>query len=284
MLDMLKTGAGAAANPYAAAAGVGLQVLSGVGKIIGAGKQRKQAKKALGETKDFFTGQKGALSRGYTGLLDIANQMETFTGDLSGYDRTEQEAQMGKRMASGGQIAGEGIMREQARQTTANTLAAARQGAGSGSDLLTAALMGQQQEGAQMQNIDLQVGQQRQQMQQQAQQNYLNSLGQTAAARLSTGQLEFQSRLAKQSTLLGLGQSKLGAEMDLAQNAFNAQQAAAASVANATAAMWGGGADVLGTIGSGLTGMASQNTAMANYLKMRGTTPSNESNPFGIVK
>lgn len=258
-----------AANPYTAAAGVGLQVLQGVGKIIGANKQRKQAIQSAKDTKNFFTGQKNALEKGYTGLLDQANKLETYTGDLSGFGKVESEAEMAKRMASGGQIAGEGIMREQARQTTANTLAAARQGAGSGVNLLTAALLGQNQEGEQMQNIDLQVGQQRQQMQRQAQENYLSTLGQTAAAKLNVGQQEYQSRFAKQNTILGLGQNKLGAEMDLSQNAFNAEQASAAAVANATAAMWGGGSDVLGAIGTGLTGMASQNKEMENYLKMR---------------
>jgi hypothetical protein len=248
-----------------------LQLAGGVGKMIGAGKQRKQAIQSAKDVKSFFSGQKGALEKGYTGLLDQANKLETFTGDLSGFGRVESEAEMAKRMASGGQIAGEGIMREQARMSTANALAAARQGSGSGVNLLTAALLGQNQEGSQMRDIDLQVAQQRQQIQNQAQENYLSTLGQTAAAKLNTGQLEFQSRFAKQNALLGLGQNRLGAEMDLAQNAFNAEQTAAASIANATAAIWGGGADVLGTIGTGMTSLASQNKQMENYLKMRGS-------------
>jgi hypothetical protein len=169
---------------------------------------------------------------------------------------------MAKRMASGGQIAGEGIMREQARQTTANTLAAARQGAGSGSDLLTAALMGQNQEGAQMQNINLQVGQQRQEMQQRAQQNVLATLGQTALAQAQQAGMEFESQQQKAQQVLGLGREQLGQSMALEQNLFGQEQAKAAAVAQARAAIWSGIGGIAGSVGSGLMGMGAQQNQM----------------------
>jgi hypothetical protein len=177
---------------------------------------------------------------------------------------------MAKRMASGGQIAGEGIMREQARQTTANTLAASRLGAGSGSDLLTAALLSQNQEGAQMQNIDLQVGQQRQQMQQQAQQNVLSTLGQTAAAQAQQAGMEFQSQQQKAQQILGLGREQLGQSMALEQNLFQSEQAKAAAVAQARAAIWSGIGGIAGSVGSGLMGMGAQQNQMDMLSKIYG--------------
>lgn len=123
--------------------GMGLNVLGGVANVIGAIGQKDEAKRRLEAQRAFSSKQRAALSSGYGDLISQAKGLPTYQGDISRYLKTEDEATMAKRMASGGQIAGEGIMREQARQTTANTLAAARQGAASGSDLLTAALMGQ---------------------------------------------------------------------------------------------------------------------------------------------
>jgi hypothetical protein len=177
---------------------------------------------------------------------------------------------MAKRMASGGQIAGEGIMREQARQTTANTLAAARQGAGSGSDLLTAALLGQNQEGAQMQNINLQVGQQRQDIQQRAQQNFLSTLGQTAAAQAQQAGMEFESQQQKAQQVLGLGREQLGQSIALEQDLFGAEQSKAAALQQARSAIWSGIGGIAQSVGSGLMGMSAQQNQMKALSDMYG--------------
>lgn len=242
--------------------GMAANVIGGIANVVGAVGQKNEAKKQLASQKDFGTQQRLALSSGYGDLISKAKGLPTYQGDISLFQKAQGEAEMAKRMASGGQIAGEGIMREQARQTTANTLAAARQGAGSGSDLLTAALMGQQQEGAQMQNIDLQVGQQRQQMQQQAQQNYLQTLGQTAAAQAQQAGMEFESQQQKAQQVLGLGREQLGQSMALEQDLFGAEQAKAAALQQARAAIYSGIGGIAQSIGGGLMNMGAQQNQM----------------------
>lgn len=250
--------------------GMAANAVGGVLNVVGAIGQKNEAIKQLAAQKAFGAQQRSALKTGYGDLISQAKGLPTYQGDISRYLKTENEAEMAKRMASGGQIAGEGIMREQARQTTANTLAAARQGAGSGSDLLTAALMGQQQEGAQMQNINLQVGQQRQQMQQQAQQNYLSSLGQTAAAQAQQAGLEFESQSQKAQQVLGLGREQLGQSMALEDQLFGAEQAKAAAVQQARSAIWSGIGGIASSIGGGLMGMGAQQNQMDMLSKIYG--------------
>jgi hypothetical protein len=259
-----------AMDTYANPIGVGLQVIGGVGKMIGASRQKAEAEAQLERAKAFGISQKDKLTKGYSGLLNQANALETYKGDLSGYTKAEQQAEMNKRNALSGRSASEAIAQEQAAKTSANALAAGRLGAKSGTDLMTLAMLTQSGENEQMQNIAANADQQRMQMRLQAESNLLNTLGQTAAAQTQIGQAEFQSRLGKQNAILGLGQSQLGAEMDLAQNTFAQEQAASAAIANASAAMWGGGADVLSSIGTGLTGYAAQEKQMQNYLRMRG--------------
>lgn len=252
--------------------GMAAGAVGGVLNVIGAVGQKNEAKKQLAAQKAFGTQQRLALSSGYGDLISQAKGLPTYQGDISLFQKAQGEAEMAKRMASGGQIAGEGIMREQARQTTANTLAAARQGAGSGSDLLTAALMGQQQEGAQMQGIDLQVGQQRQQMQQQAQQNFLSTLGQTAAAQAQQAGLEFESQQQKAQQVLGLGREQLGQSMALEQNLFGSEQAKAAALQQARSAIWSGIGGIAQGIGSGLMGMGAQQNQMSMLQQMYPST------------
>jgi hypothetical protein len=242
--------------------GMAASAVGGVLNVVGAIGQKNEAKRQLANQKSFGTQQRLALSSGYGDLMSQAKGLPTYQGDISLFQKAQGEAEMAKRAASGGQVAGEGIMREQARQTTANTLAAARQGAGSGSDLLTAALMGQQQEGAQMQNIDLQVGQQRQQMQQQAQQNYLSSLGQTAAAQAQQAGMEFESQSQKAQQVLGLGREQLGQSMALEQNLFGQEQAKVAALQQARSAIWSGIGGIASSIGGGLMGMGAQQNQM----------------------
>jgi hypothetical protein len=258
------------ANPITAGVGMGLQVLGGIANVVGAVGQKNEAKKQLAAQRSFSTQQRAALSSGYGDLLSQAKGLPTYQGDISLFQKAQGEAEMAKRMASGGQIAGEGIMREQARQTTANTLAAARQGAGSGSDLLTAALLGQNQEGAQMQNINLQVGQQRQDIQQRAQQNFLSTLGQTAAAQAQQAGMEFESQQQKAQQVLGLGREQLGQSIALEQDLFGAEQSKAAALQQARSAIWSGIGGIAQSVGSGLMGMSAQQNQMKALSDMYG--------------
>ena len=250
--------------------GMAASAVGGVLNVVGAVGQKNEAKRQLANQKAFGTQQRLALSSGYGDLLSQAKGLPTYQGDISLFQKAQGEAEMAKRMASGGQIAGEGIMREQARQTTANTLAAARQGAGSGSDLLAAALLGQNQEGAQMQNIDLQVGERRSERQRLAQQNYLSTLGQTAAAQSQQAGLQFESEQQRAQQVLGLGREQLGQSMALEQDLFGAEQAKVAALQQARSAIWSGIGGIASSIGSGLMGMGAQQNQMDMLSKMYG--------------
>jgi hypothetical protein len=241
------------------AIGAGLNVVGAIG-------QSDEAQRQFDRQTQFGQQQKAKFTQGYGDLINQAKGLKTYQGDISKYVKAEQAAQLGKQMAGGGRVAGEDIARQQASQSTANTLAAAQRAGGSSSDLLTAALMGQQQEGTQMQNIDVNSQQQRQQMQQQAQQNYLQSLGQTAAAQAQQAGLQFQSESGKQQQLLGLSQDQFQGGMALDQSLFEQQQAAAGAVQNAKSAIWSGIGGIASGIGSGLMGVQAQN----NNMKMLG--------------
>jgi hypothetical protein len=246
-----------------------LQGIGGVANIFGAIGQRDEARNQLEAQKMFGNTQRAALKEGYADLISRAKGLPTYQADITKYVQAQQEAEKQKMMAGGGgRVAGQAIAEEQARQTTANTLAAAQKGAQSGSDLLTAALMGQQQEGAQMQNIQAQSMQQRQQMEQQAQQNYLQSLGQTAAAQAQQAGMQFQSESQRANQVLGLGQEQLGQSMNLEQNLFQSEQAKAAAVAQANAAIWSGVGGLASGIGGGLMQMQSQANQMDMLSKL----------------
>ena len=235
--------------------GMAANLVGGALNVIGAVGQKNEAEKQMYAQEAFGKKQRESFKTGYADLISQAKGLSTYQGDISRYTKMEQIAQEAKRAAGAGQVAGEGIMREQARQSTANTLAAAQRGATSSSDLLTAALMGQQQEGAQMQNIDIQSQQQRQAMQQQAQQNYMVSLGQTAAAQAQQAGLQFQSESAKQQQLLGLTESQFKEGMSLEDQLFGQEQAKAAAVQQAKSAIWSGIGGIASSIGGGLMGM-----------------------------
>lgn len=228
-----------------------LQGLGAVGKIVGAAGQAEQAKKAEYATRMFGESQKYDFTKGYTDLISASKNAPTYKGDLSFYKRGEQAAIEGKQMA-GGRVAGVDRLRENVRQGTANMIATGMKGAQSSADLLSLAALGQSTEAESMRNIDVQELQASQSMQQQAQQNYLSSLGQTAAAQAQQAGLEFQSEQGKYQQTLGLQQQQLQGGMQLDQQNFERNQAAAAAVQNAKSAIWSGIGDIAGSIGGGL--------------------------------
>jgi len=259
--------------PIPLIAGAVLQGLGAVGNIIGAVGQKAEAKRQFDRQTQFGAQQKSAFTKGYGDLINQAQGLKTYQGDISKYVKAEQAAELGKRMAGGGRVAGEDIMREQARQSTANTLAFAQRAGGSSSDLLTAALMGQQQEGTLMQNIDITSQQTRQNMQQRAQDTYLATLGQTAAAQAQQAGLQFESESSKEQQLLGLAQGQFQGGMALDQSLFEQQQAAAGAVQNARSAIWSGIGGVASTVGAGLTQMRNQQDNLAMLGQIYGGSP-----------
>lgn len=249
-------------------------VASGVGSLLklpGVIGQKNQAIEQLRAFGGYAADQRNRLKTGLAQTRAEAEKLSTYEGDISRFEQAQAEAEMAKRMASGGQVAGEGILREQARQTTANTLAAAQRGAGSGTDLLTAALMGQQQEGSQMQGIDALIQNQRQSMIQNAQQQYLASMGQTAAASARERGLEFSSKSAKENALLDLTKTGFQAEMNQEAQLFQQEMARKAALADTRAAIWSGVGNIGMDIGKSLMamgGIQEQTNAFKDQLEL----------------
>jgi hypothetical protein len=174
-------------------------------------------------------------------------------------------------MASGmSRGAGEQIARDQAAQTSANVLAAATRGAGSGTDIMTAALMAQQGENQAQNAISARSSEQQLAIQNQAQQNQLAALGQTAAASARERGLEFSSLASKQAGIMGVSQNKLSGQLALNQQLFEGEQAKAAALADADASMWSGIGNLAGNIGSGLMGIHNQKQNMDMLEKIYG--------------
>ena len=246
--------------------GMAASVLGAGLNVVGAIGQRGEAERQFDRQTQFGLQQKSAFTKGYGDLINKAQGLKTYQGDISKYVKAEQAAELGKRMAGGGRIAGEDIARQQASQTTANTIAASQRAGGSSSDLLTAALMGQQNENMLMQNIDITSQQTRQNMQQRAQDTYLAALGRTAGAAAQQAGLQFQSESGKEQQLLGFAQDQFQGGMALDQSLFEQQQASAAAVQNAKSAIWSGIGGIASGIGSGLMGVQAQN----NNMKMLG--------------
>jgi hypothetical protein len=256
-LDLLSTASGL--NPI----GMGLNLVGGIANIFGASGQAKEAKRQLESQKLFGMQQRNKFDAGFNDLISNAKRLPTYQADITRFAKAENAAEMAKRMVSGGaRVAGEDIQRENARQTTANTLASAQRGATSGMDLMTAALFAQNQENQQMRDIDIQSGQTRQSLEQQAQQNYLSSLGQTAAAQAQQAGMQFQSESQRANNVLNAQQRMFEGGMNLDQNLFAQEQAQAGAVANANAAIWSGIGGLAGGVGKGLMDLNSQNQQM----------------------
>jgi hypothetical protein len=246
-----------------------LGAVGGVANLIGAFGKKDEAQNQLDAQRVYSGQQRSTFNAGYGDLLSQAKNAATYQGDLSRYTKMEQQTDLAKRMASGmSRGAGEQIARDQASQTSANALAAASRGAGSGTDIMTAALMAQQGENQAQNAISSRSSEQQFAMQNQAQQNQLAALGQTAAASARERGLEFSSLANKQAGIMGVTQNKLQGEMGLNQQLFEGEQAKAAALADAKGAIWSGIGNIASGLGSGLMGMQNQAQNMKMLQRM----------------
>jgi hypothetical protein len=258
--------------------GMGLNVAGGIMNVIGAFGAKKEAKKQLDAQRVYSQQQRSAFDTGYGDLMSQAKGAATYQGDISRFTKAEQQAELAKRMASGmSRGAGEQIARDQAAQTSANALAAATRGAGSGTDIMTAALLSQQGENQAQNAISQRSAQEQMLMQNQAQQNQLSALGQTAAAAMRERGLEFSSLANKQANIMGVTQGRLEGEMNLNQNLFEGEQAKAAALAEADRAIYTGFGNIASGVGTSLMNMQAQDTQMSNLMKIYGNNaPGNQ--------
>jgi hypothetical protein len=239
--------------------------VGGVANIIGAVGKKNEAFGQLQSQRRFADKQRSEFETGYADLLSQAKSAPIYQGDISRFQKVEQQADLAKRMASGmSRGAGEQIARDQAAQTSANVLAAAQRGAGSGTDIITAALMAQQGENQAQNAISARSSEQQLAIQNQAQQNQLAALGQTAAASARERGLEFSSLASRQAGIMGVSQNKLSGQLNLNQQLFDSEQAKAAALAEAKGAIWSGIGNLASGIGGGIMGMQNQAANMKN--------------------
>jgi hypothetical protein len=262
--------------------GIGAGIVGGALNIIGGIGLKDEAERQMYAAEKFGKQQRETFEKGYGDLLASAKGLSTYKGDLSRYTRAEQAADMMRRTAGAGQMPGEARALEQTRQSTANMLSAAQRGAGSGADLLAAAALGQAQEGAQVSDIMARSQTLGYEEKQRAQDQYMRQLAETAAASARERGLEFESLSGKENTILGLNQQKLQGGMNLENQLFQQQQAAAGAVAKAKGALWSGGGDLFSGIGSGLMDMQAQADNM-DLLKSIYKVPDNKPAPPTIL-
>lgn len=248
-----------------------LGALGGAAKLVGAFGKKSEAERQLDAQRVYAGQQRSTFNAGYGDLLSQAKSAATYQGDLSRYTKVEQQADLAKRMASGqSRGAGEQIARDQAAQTSANVLAAATRGAGSGTDIMTAALMSQQGENAAQNAISARSAEEQRAAKAAAMAQEFSAFGNTAAAAARERGLEFQSLANKQANIMGVTQNKLEGEMNLNQQLFEGEQAKAAALEEARGAIWSGIGDIASGVSSGMMGMANQKAQMALLNKIYG--------------
>lgn len=245
--------------------GMAANAVGGAIGLIGAFGKKSEAERQLEAQRTYAQQQRSTFNAGYGDLLSQAKSAATYQGDISRFQKVEQQADLAKRMASGqSRGAGEQIARDQAAQTSANALAAATRGAGSGTDIMTAALLSQQGENQAQNAISARSAEQQMAMQNMAQQQQFAALGQTAAAAARERGLEFSSLANKQSNIMGITQNKLEGEMNLNQSLFEGEQAKAAALQEAKSAIWSGIGGIASGIGSGMMSMGNQAMQLKN--------------------
>ena len=247
--------------------------LGAVANTIGAFGQKKLAKQQLKEGNRLADQQRLDYQKTYGDLMSLAQGQETYKGDLSAYNKAEQEAKRQQLLSNINPA--DQIAREQVRQSTSNYIEQASRGARSGSDLMALAGIGAGQEAASMQNINLQSANQRFQNQNNANSNLLNMLSQTAAATAREKGLEFNSRQNKFNDILGLTKEQGLGSMDLNYQLNQEKFAREAAFQDSKSAIWSGFGDVFRAVGSGLN----QQNMFDQQMKQFGAMYGNK-NPF----
>jgi hypothetical protein len=259
-----------------------LGAVGGVANLIGAFGKKDEAQNQLDAQRNYAQQQRGTFSAGYGDLMSQAKGAATYQGDISRYQKVENQADLAKRMASGmSRGAGEQIARDQAAQTSANALAAASRGAGSGTDIMTAALLSQQGENAAQNAISARSSEEQRIAKATAMAQEFAAFGNTAAASARERGLEFSSLANKQANIMGVTQNKMEGEMNLNQQLFEQEQAKAAALEEARGAIWSGIGNIASGVSSGMMGMANQKAQMKLLSSVYGGGVGNAMKAFG---
>lgn len=231
-------------------------ILQGVGGLLNVGgaiTKKNAAQDMLAQQMSFAAGQKTKFNEGVRGVRNLIQSTQTYKPDVELYKQAEERAAQQERQASAmGRMPGEDIARQQIGQNAANAMAAARQGARSGTDLMTAALLGQSISGGQNLEIDKQAMMQKQARLDQAKQQYMNSLYQTAAENARQRQLAYTSEAQKQQSLINFEQNALQTELGQDYQFFQDEKRAKGAYADTVGSIYSGVGDIFTGVASGL--------------------------------
>jgi hypothetical protein len=253
-----------AANPYGGMAAAGLQGVSTILDVIGSGIRAKEAKSQRERQRSFGAGQSQKLKQGVQNISDLIKGTSTYQPDTELYQQAQEQAAMQQRQASAqGRMPGEDIASQQIGQNAANAMAAARQGARSGTDLMTAALLGQNISGGQQLDLQKQSMMQKQARMDAMNQQYMNSLYQTAAETSRQRQLAFTSEAQKQQQLIGFQQNALQTELGQDYQIFQDDKRASGAYADTVGSIYSGIGGVFRGISSGMMASSAQDSQMA---------------------
>ena len=143
-------------------------VLKGVGSLIAAGQVKRQAKDQLSDLKSQraralsqFGDIEDTVTTGYQDYIAQLGTLPELQVDRSLADRALEQTRERMIGAGGGRVAGEELLREEARRTTANQIEAARASVGDGAGLLGAISLAGMSEAGRMRQIDIQTQRQR---------------------------------------------------------------------------------------------------------------------------
>ena len=263
-------------------AGMATSLAGGVASLFGASAAKKRANEQIGKVAAFNQGQQNNWDTKMAEMMAAQKAIPTYQSDMSGYQALSDKARLNEIQASGQtRVAGQQFALDQADQSYANLVQATGKLGGSRADMATSLLMGQQNVSAQKGQTLAQGQQMMFQDQQQARMNSLNTLGQVAAARVMEGYKEYGSQAANRQGVIGLMGQDLQGRTALAQQGFQSQMMAQNIAGQAADQLYMGGANILGTIGSGLNAIGMQNMKMSSFSKMMG---GNSGNPWEKVQ
>jgi len=243
------------------AAGIVGNTLGAIGDLAGAVTQRKEAKRQLELGNKLAGQQKLDFQQTYGDLTSLLQGQATYKGDVSEFKRAETEAQRQQVLANNVPVSDQ-LYREQAGRTSANTFARGAKGARSGTDLMSLAGLVGSQENQQMQNINIDTANRGMNLQQQANQNMISTIAQTAAATARERGLEFESILNKSNAGINLAREKGLGEMDQNWNLAQTNMAQRGALANSNAAIMSGIGGIFRSMGGGIAQQNMQNQQM----------------------
>lgn len=270
-----------------AAIKAGGALVSGIGGIFAAGRLKRAAqdnRKRLADEKvaalSAFGDIRDTVTSGYQDYINQLQMLPELGIDRSFADAALQASRDRMVGAGGGRVAGEELLREEARRTTANQIEAARAAAGDGAGLLGAISLAGMSEAGRMREIDIQSQAQRERELTRAQESLEQGLITRSEFERIAQQNEFRAATRKGENIAeatrdfaGL-QGQLGLrEMGIEQEYNQALAAQRMAIAQARAQQISGVFNAMGGTASSFADFAQSAGAFNQPTGLGATTP-----------